>query len=117
MFNASQIVAGLACGTILMAAAAGADAPKSVQRAFKVEKTITKTVQCRYLLYLPENYEKYRDLFQFILDVPADWEESLAEANQHIPVERRKCLRAVERFKKLRVRVLEVLRGSPEAAS
>jgi alpha-glucosidase len=25
---------------------------------------------------LPENYEKYRDLFQFIIDVPADWEES-----------------------------------------
>lgn len=25
---------------------------------------------------LPANYEKYRDLFQFILDVPADWEES-----------------------------------------
>ncbi len=23
---------------------------------------------------LPENYEKYRDLFQFIVDVPADWE-------------------------------------------
>ena len=22
---------------------------------------------------LPENYEKYRDLFQFIIDVPADW--------------------------------------------
>jgi alpha-glucosidase len=25
---------------------------------------------------LPENYEKYRDLFQFIIDVPADWEET-----------------------------------------
>ena len=25
---------------------------------------------------LPENYEKYRDLFQFIVDVPADWEET-----------------------------------------
>ncbi len=25
---------------------------------------------------LPENYEKYRDLFQFILDVPTDWEET-----------------------------------------
>jgi hypothetical protein len=25
---------------------------------------------------LPENYEKYPDLFQFILDVPVDWEES-----------------------------------------
>ena len=25
---------------------------------------------------LPENYEKHRDLFQFILDVPADWEET-----------------------------------------
>jgi alpha-glucosidase len=23
---------------------------------------------------LPENYEKYRDLFQFIVDVPADWD-------------------------------------------
>ena len=25
---------------------------------------------------LPENYEKYPDLFQFIVDVPCDWEES-----------------------------------------
>ena len=25
---------------------------------------------------LPENYEKHRDLFQFIIDVPADWEET-----------------------------------------
>jgi alpha-glucosidase len=25
---------------------------------------------------LPENYEKYRDLFQFIIDVPTDWEET-----------------------------------------
>ena len=25
---------------------------------------------------LPENYEKYRELFQFIIDVPADWEET-----------------------------------------
>jgi len=25
---------------------------------------------------LPENYEKYPDLFQFIVDVPADWEET-----------------------------------------
>ena len=25
---------------------------------------------------LPENYEKHRDLFQFIRDVPADWEET-----------------------------------------
>jgi alpha-glucosidase len=25
---------------------------------------------------LPENYEKYRDLFQFIVDVPADWEQT-----------------------------------------
>ena len=25
---------------------------------------------------LPENYEKYPDLFQFIIDVPADWEET-----------------------------------------
>ncbi len=25
---------------------------------------------------LPENYENYRDLFQFIVDVPVDWEET-----------------------------------------
>ena len=25
---------------------------------------------------LPENYEKYRDLFQFIIDVPVDWQET-----------------------------------------
>jgi alpha-glucosidase len=31
---------------------------------------------------LPENYEKRRDAFQFIVDVPADWEESVGLAGE-----------------------------------
>lgn len=31
---------------------------------------------------LPENYERYPDAFQFIIDVPTDWEESVAVAGE-----------------------------------
>ena len=31
---------------------------------------------------LPENYEARPDAFQFIVDVPADWEESIAVAGE-----------------------------------
>lgn len=41
---------------------------------------------------LPENYEKYRDLFQFIIDVPADWEETRmlnGEIGEYVTIARR----------------------------
>jgi alpha-glucosidase len=41
---------------------------------------------------LPENYEKYRDLFQFILDVPTDWEETRmlnGEIGEYVTVARK----------------------------
>jgi alpha-glucosidase len=31
---------------------------------------------------LPENYERFPDAFQFIIDVPTDWEESIAVAGE-----------------------------------
>ncbi|HEY4417783.1 MAG TPA: glycoside hydrolase family 97 protein [Verrucomicrobiae bacterium] len=50
----------------------------------RVNTTVTKQLAMYVDFYsplqmaadLPENYEKYRDLFQFILDVPTDWEET-----------------------------------------
>lgn len=41
---------------------------------------------------LPENYEKYADAFQFIKDVPADWQRSIyleAEPGEYITVARK----------------------------
>jgi hypothetical protein len=38
-----------------------------------------------------------------------EWEESLAEANAHIPEERKKCERKVEEFRKLRMRLFAAL--------
>ena len=41
---------------------------------------------------LPENYEKHRDLFQFILDVPADWEETCmvnGELGEYVTIARK----------------------------
>lgn len=51
----------------------------------RVETTLAKQLALYVVLYspiqmaadLPENYEKRRDAFQFIVDVPADWEESI----------------------------------------
>ena len=41
---------------------------------------------------LPENYEARREPFQFIIDVPADWEQSIAlagEVGDHVAFARR----------------------------
>jgi alpha-glucosidase len=54
--------------------------------ASRVETTLAKQLALYVVLYspiqmaadLPENYEKNLDAFQFILDVPTDWEESRA---------------------------------------
>jgi alpha-glucosidase len=50
----------------------------------RVNTTVTKQLAMYVTFYsplqmaadLPENYEKHLDLFQFILDVPADWEQT-----------------------------------------
>ena len=50
----------------------------------RVNTTVTKQLAMYVTFYsplqmaadLPENYEKHLDLFQFILDVPVDWEET-----------------------------------------
>ena len=54
--------------------------------ASRVETTLAKQLALYVVLYspiqmaadLPENYEKRMDAFQFIIDVPTDWEESIA---------------------------------------
>jgi alpha-glucosidase len=41
---------------------------------------------------LPENYEKYLDLFQFIIDVPTDWEKTLmlnGEIGEYVTIARK----------------------------
>lgn len=38
-----------------------------------------------------------------------DWEASLAEANEHIPVERNKCLARIRRYGKLKQKILSAL--------
>jgi alpha-glucosidase len=53
---------------------------------FRVASTLAHQLALYVVLYspiqmaadLPENYEKRPDAFQFIKDVPADWEESIA---------------------------------------
>ena len=52
----------------------------------RVASTLTRQLALYVVLYSPihmvpdliENYEKYPDAFQFIVDVPTDWEESIA---------------------------------------
>lgn len=52
----------------------------------RVKTTLAKQLALYVVLYSPihmapdliENYEKYPDAFQFIVDVPTDWEESIA---------------------------------------
>jgi alpha-glucosidase len=56
----------------------------------RVSTTLAKQLALYVTLYspiqmaadLPENYEKHLDAFQFIVDVPADWEESIAVAGE-----------------------------------
>lgn len=65
-------------------APARADMPRSDPNV-RIETTLAKQLALYVVLYspiqmaadLPENYEKRRDAFQFIIDVPTDWEESV----------------------------------------
>lgn len=65
------------------------DMPRSDPQ-IRVQTTLAKQLALYVVLYspiqmaadLPENYEKRRDAFQFIADVPADWEESLGLAGE-----------------------------------
>jgi alpha-glucosidase len=62
----------------------GPDSPNRVQT------TLAKQLSLYVVLYspiqmaadLPENYEKYPDAFRFIVDVPTDWERSVAVAGE-----------------------------------
>jgi alpha-glucosidase len=63
------------------------DGPESAQR---VQTTLAKQLALYVVLYspiqmaadLPENYARYSDAFQFIVDVPTNWEESIALAGE-----------------------------------
>ncbi|MBT8137172.1 MAG: glycoside hydrolase family 97 protein [Gammaproteobacteria bacterium] len=56
----------------------------------RVQTTLAKQLALYVVLYsplqmaadLPENYEKRPDAFQFIVDVPADWEQSIGVAGE-----------------------------------
>jgi alpha-glucosidase len=56
----------------------------------RVKSTIAKELSLYVVIYspvqmaadLPENYAKHADAFQFIKDVPTDWEESIALAGE-----------------------------------
>ncbi|WP_332853676.1 glycoside hydrolase family 97 protein [Duganella sp. S19_KUP01_CR8] len=64
--------------------------PNGEQSENRVRSTLAKELSLYVVLYspiqmaadLPENYEARRDAFQFIVDVPADWEESRAIAGE-----------------------------------
>lgn len=43
-----------------------------------------------------------------------EWERSLAEANAHIPVERKKCEQRVEKYRKLRMKIFASLNLTPK---
>jgi alpha-glucosidase len=57
---------------------------------FRVQSTLMQQLALYVVIYspiqmaadLPENYERYSDAFQFIIDVPTDWEESIAVAGE-----------------------------------
>lgn len=63
---------------------------QGMESAQRVETTLAKQLALYVTIYspiqmaadLPENYEARRDAFQFIIDVPADWEESIAVAGE-----------------------------------
>lgn len=56
----------------------------------RVSTTLAKQLALYVVLYspvqmaadLPENYARFADMFQFIVDVPTDWEESIALAGE-----------------------------------
>ena len=57
---------------------------------FRVQSTLMHQLALYVVLYspiqmaadLPENYSKHSDAFQFIVDVPTDWEDSIAVAGE-----------------------------------
>lgn len=57
---------------------------------FRVQSTLMHQLALYVVLYspiqmaadLPENYSRYPDAFQFIVDVPTDWEDSIAIAGE-----------------------------------
>ena len=57
---------------------------------FRVQSTLMHQLALYVVLYspiqmaadLPDNYERYPDAFQFIVDVPTDWEKSIAIAGK-----------------------------------
>lgn len=57
---------------------------------FRVQSTLMHQLALYVVLYspiqmaadLPENYARFSDAFQFIIDVPTDWEESIAVAGE-----------------------------------
>jgi glucan 1,4-alpha-glucosidase len=66
----------------------------------QIHTTLTKQLALYVTMYsplqmaadLPENYEKHMDAFQFIKDVPADWQESIyleAEPGDYLTVARK----------------------------
>ena len=70
------------------------------RKDYMVHTTLTKQLALYLTMYsplqmaadLPENYEKYMDAFQFIKDVPVDWQESVyleAEPGDYITVARK----------------------------
>ncbi|MCB9202551.1 MAG: glycoside hydrolase family 97 protein [Flavobacteriales bacterium] len=68
---------------------------------FQVHTTLAKQLALYVTMYspiqmaadLPENYERYSDAFQFIVDVPADWQDTKileAEPNDYVVIARKK---------------------------
>ncbi|MGH8168320.1 MAG: glycoside hydrolase family 97 catalytic domain-containing protein, partial [Woeseiaceae bacterium] len=63
---------------------------KGEDSPFRVKTTLAKQLALYVVIYspiqmaadLPENYEERLDAFQFIVDVPTDWEESIALAGE-----------------------------------
>jgi alpha-glucosidase len=57
---------------------------------FRVQSTLMHQLALYVVIYspiqmaadLPENYKRYPDAFKFIVDVPTDWEESIAVAGE-----------------------------------
>jgi alpha-glucosidase len=64
--------------------------PFGMESQHRVQTTLAKQLALYVTVYspvqmaadLPENYEARPDAFQFIVDVPADWEESIAVAGE-----------------------------------
>lgn len=64
--------------------------PKGIDSPHRIQTTLAKQLALYVVLYSPiqmvpdlfENYEARPDAFQFLIDVPVDWEESIALAGE-----------------------------------